>query len=58
MAGAGMPQHRRSAGNEPPIVTLGDDALAVVAALSPEGRPYSAADVIAYLLGTAAPARP
>lgn len=56
MASAGVPQHRRGAGNEPPIVTLGDDALAVVAALSPEGRPYSAADVIAYLLGTGAPA--
>ncbi len=54
MASAGVPQRRRGAGNEPPIVTLGDDARAVVAALSPDGRPYSAADVIRYLLGTSA----
>jgi NAD(P)H-dependent flavin oxidoreductase YrpB (nitropropane dioxygenase family) len=56
LASAGVPQHRRGAGNEPPIVTLGDDARAVVAALSPDGRPYGAADVIRYLLGTSAPA--
>jgi len=55
MASAGVPQRRRGAGAEPPVVTLGDDACAVVAALSPNGRPYSAADVLRYLLDGSSP---
>lgn len=53
MSSAGVPQLRRGDGPEPPIVTLGDDACDVVASLSPDGGPYSAADVLRYLLGSA-----
>jgi NAD(P)H-dependent flavin oxidoreductase YrpB (nitropropane dioxygenase family) len=56
VATAGAPQHRRGLGIEPPIVTLGDDACAVAAALSPDGRPYGAEAVIRYLLGESAAA--
>jgi len=50
-AAAGAPQRRRHGAVEPPLLTLGDDAIAVAAALAPDGRPYRAADVVAYLLG-------
>ncbi len=48
---AGFAQVSKGGVVEPPLLTLGDDASAVVAQLSPDGRPYSAQDVIAYLLG-------
>jgi NAD(P)H-dependent flavin oxidoreductase YrpB (nitropropane dioxygenase family) len=40
----------REAGAEPPLVTLGDDAAKVVAALAPESGGWSAADVVRLLL--------
>ncbi|MFN8218293.1 MAG: nitronate monooxygenase [Solirubrobacterales bacterium] len=49
-AAAGVPQRRRPGGAEPALLTLGDDAGAVLAALSPNGRPYHAEDVVRYLL--------
>jgi len=55
MAGAGVPQHRNGYGVEPAVVTLGDDACALAAVLSPDGGPYSAGDVVRYLLGESAP---
>ncbi|MHB1834888.1 MAG: beta/alpha barrel domain-containing protein [Solirubrobacteraceae bacterium] len=55
MAAAGMPQHRGNGGVEPPLLTLGDDAQAVLAELSPDGRPYHARDVVRHLLGPATP---
>ncbi len=50
MAAAGMPQSRTGSGVEPPLLTLGDDIHGVLAALSPDGRPYHAADVVSHLL--------
>ena len=50
IATAGFPQLRRGEAPEPPIVTLGDDVCSLVATLAPDGRPYSAADVLRYLL--------
>ena len=50
MAAAGLPQQRDD-GAEAPLLTLGDDVHRVVAALSPDGRPYHAADVVAHILG-------
>ncbi|MFN8163720.1 MAG: hypothetical protein U0R26_07790 [Solirubrobacterales bacterium] len=52
-AAAGLPQRRRPDAAEPPLLTLGDDARAVLAALSPDGRPYHAEDVVRHLLGRA-----
>ncbi len=54
VAAAGLPQHRPDGGAEPPLLTLGDDACAVLAALSPDGRPYRADDVVRHLLGPSA----
>lgn len=50
MSAAGLPQLQGEI-VEPPLLTLGDDAHAVVARLSPEGEPYHAADVLRYILG-------
>lgn len=50
-AAAGLPQHRRDGDAEPPLLTLGDDARAVLAELSPDGRSYRAEDVVRHLLG-------
>lgn len=55
MAAVGMPQHRGHGGSELPLLTLGDEVHAVLAALSPDGRPYHAEDVIRYVLGEDAP---
>ncbi len=52
MAAAGMPQHRRGQSAELPLLTLGDGALDVLSAIAPDGGPYSAADVIEYMLGS------
>jgi NAD(P)H-dependent flavin oxidoreductase YrpB (nitropropane dioxygenase family) len=52
VASAGVPQHRRGHGDEPPVVTLGDDAWRVTSELAPDGRPYFASDVLEHLLGT------
>jgi NAD(P)H-dependent flavin oxidoreductase YrpB (nitropropane dioxygenase family) len=51
MAAAGMPQRRAAEGTEPPLLTLGDDVHRVLAALSPDGRPYHAEDVVRHVLG-------
>jgi hypothetical protein len=51
----GLPQRRRDDGAEPPLLTLGDDARAVMAALSPDGRPYRAEDVVRHLLDGGVP---
>ncbi|MHB8491233.1 MAG: nitronate monooxygenase, partial [Solirubrobacteraceae bacterium] len=50
IAAVGFPQLRTDGGTEPPLLTLGDDACAVVAELSPDGRPYHAEDVVRHLL--------
>lgn len=49
-AAVGLAQRRHPGAAEPPLLTLGDDARAVLAALSPDGRPYRAEDVVRYLL--------
>lgn len=49
MATAGMGQVR-PAGAEPPLVTIGDDAVRVVRALAGRSGVWSAADVVSYLL--------
>jgi NAD(P)H-dependent flavin oxidoreductase YrpB (nitropropane dioxygenase family) len=49
-AAVSLAQRRRGGDTEPPLLTLGDDARAVLAALSPDGRPYHAEDVVRYLL--------
>jgi NAD(P)H-dependent flavin oxidoreductase YrpB (nitropropane dioxygenase family) len=54
VAAAGAPQARRHGGVEPALLTLGDDAMAMVAAISPHGEPYGAQQVIEYLLGRGA----
>lgn len=57
IAAAGLPQRTHEGGPEPALMTLGDDACAVVRALAPDGRPYGAAAVLDYLLaGRRAPA--
>ncbi|HWV85364.1 MAG TPA: nitronate monooxygenase [Capillimicrobium sp.] len=53
-AAAGIAQLGADGTPEPPLVTLGDDACAVTAALAPDGRPYRAADVLRHLLGAGA----
>lgn len=50
MATAGFPQRRKDGAVEPALVTLGDD-LSGAARLAAGGDDYSAADVMAYLLG-------
>jgi NAD(P)H-dependent flavin oxidoreductase YrpB (nitropropane dioxygenase family) len=50
MSNIGLPQ-RREAGDEPPLITSGDD-LASVARLASSSDGYTAADVIAHLLAT------
>lgn len=52
-AAVGLAQRRPPRGAEPPLLTLGDDARAILAALSPDGRPYHAEDVVRYLLAPA-----
>lgn len=56
MANVGLGQPRNRRGVEPPLLTSGDD-LASLACLTSADRPvYSAADVLAYLLGDRAAA--
>jgi NAD(P)H-dependent flavin oxidoreductase YrpB (nitropropane dioxygenase family) len=50
-AAVGLAQHRRDTSAEPPLLTLGDDACAVLAALSPNGGSYRAEEVVRHLLG-------
>lgn len=50
LATAGLAQ-RRHDGPEPPIVTLGDDVVAVVRALAGDSGRWRAADVIDHVLG-------
>jgi len=52
-AAIGLGQRRADGASEPPLLTLGDDAVGVLAALSPDGAGYSAADVVRYVLGHA-----
>lgn len=49
VATVGLPQRRRGK-PEPPIVTMGDEVVAVVRALAGERGSYAAADVLEYLL--------
>ncbi len=51
IAAVGLAQHRHDSAVEPPLLTLGDDVLAVLAELSPDGRPYHAHQVVSHLLG-------
>jgi len=44
------------AGVEPPLVTVGDDAVRVVRALAGRSGVWSAADVVSYLLAGTNPA--
>ncbi|MHB1569858.1 MAG: nitronate monooxygenase [Solirubrobacteraceae bacterium] len=53
-AAVGLAQQRTHGIVEPALLTLGDDAHAVLAALSPDGRPYHAADAVRYLVGDSA----
>lgn len=50
VSAAGMPQLRRGHPPEPPLLTFGDDARAVLAELAPDGGPYHAGDVIDHVL--------
>ncbi|MEZ5077570.1 MAG: hypothetical protein R2725_09020 [Solirubrobacterales bacterium] len=56
-AAAGLAQRRRRGGAEPALLTLGDDACAVLAELSPDGGPYQARDVVRHLLAPPPPSR-
>lgn len=53
LATAGLAQQRHD-GPEPPIVTLGDDVVAVVRALAGDSGRWRAADVIDHVLGRGA----
>jgi len=55
VAAVGLPQRRQDGGAEPPLLTLGDDACAVLAALSPDGRSYRAKDVVRHVLDGGVP---
>lgn len=49
----------RSSGEEPPLVTLGDDAAAVIGALaSPDRQGWTAAEVVEHLLAAPRPLSP
>ncbi len=50
VATIGLPQWRKHGGEEPPLVTAGDDVRDLVRWLPPGQRSYSATDVLAYLL--------
>ena len=52
-AAIGLPQRREDGAEEPPLLTLGDDARAVLSVLSPDAGPYHAEDVLRHLLGSA-----
>lgn len=49
-AAVGRGQRRADGTDEPPLLTLGDDAVRAAAALSPDGRGYAAADVVRHVL--------
>ncbi|GAA1352415.1 nitronate monooxygenase [Streptomyces beijiangensis] len=49
LATVGLAQRRPGGGAEPPVVTIGQD-LGFLAALSPDGAPYGAADVVGWML--------
>jgi len=55
LAAAVSRAQRRDGDAEPPLLTLGDDARAVLAALSPDGRSYPAEHVVRHLLGPPPP---
>ncbi|MER7763079.1 nitronate monooxygenase [Streptomyces sp. NPDC097619] len=48
LATVGLAQHRPGGRTEPPLVTIGKD-LSFLSALSPDGAPYTAAEVVAWL---------
>lgn len=50
LATIGLGQRRPGSHTEPPIVTMGQD-LSFLERLAPGGKPYSAADVVAFLCG-------
>lgn len=52
LATVGLGQRRPDGSTEPPVLTLGQD-LDFLSELSPEGAPYSAVDVVRWLIGTA-----
>jgi hypothetical protein len=54
MAAIGLGQRRAAGWIEPAMVTLGTD-WSGIAALSPDGAPYSAAAAVRYLLGEPRP---
>lgn len=49
-AAVGMPQSRPGAGDELPLLTLGDGVREALNVLSPDSRPYHAEDVVRYVL--------
>jgi len=57
LAAAGLPQRRPHGALEPALVTTGSDFDPVVALMgaADDGRTYTAADVVAFLLGTPKP---
>lgn len=55
-AAAGYPQRKRDGYIEPAIITSGDDLVNLGRFMKPDATRYSAADVIAYLLGENTPA--
>ncbi len=54
-AAVGLAQVQPGAVTEPPLLTLGDEARETVAALAPDGAPYTAADVLRHLLTAPSP---
>lgn len=55
LANIGLAQVRKDGSVEPPLVTVGDDLNKVARFVAPGTNSYSAADVIASLLGESAP---
>lgn len=51
LANVGAGQVRRGSSIEPPLLTSGDDFSSVASMIRPERPSYTAADVLAYLLG-------
>ncbi|MFI6474406.1 hypothetical protein ACIBL5_29575 [Streptomyces sp. NPDC050516] len=56
LATVGLGQRRPRGVSEPPVVTIGQD-LGFLDDISPDGRPYTAAQVIDWMLGAGTPAQ-
>ncbi|MFD7162215.1 nitronate monooxygenase [Streptomyces violascens] len=56
LATVGLGQRRPGGADEPPVVTIGQD-LGFLDDIGPDGLPYTAAEVIDWMLGAGAPAQ-